>query len=217
MTYCLKIALLLPLSALAATPSAPTATVIPSELKKIEAKYAASKTLEAKFSQTQEIKLTGAKKESSGVVTLQIPSHFRWETLSPDKNLLVSDGVKFWFYTPPFADGERGQVIEKKTSDIQSELASILLSGNFSRIKNVKIKKKAKNIFTLIPGAGVAGSVKLAEIEISKKNAVIERVLLEHEGGNRAEVRLKDVKLGVAVEPGLFKFVTPPGTDQIKE
>lgn len=194
----------------------PTAS-IPSELKKIEAKYSAAKTLEAKFTQTQEIVLTGSKKESSGIVILQVPNKFRWETLSPDKNLLVSDGSKFWFYTPPFAEGERGQVIEKKTSDVQSELASVLLTGNFSSIKNVKIKKKSKTLFQLIPDSGVAGSVKSAEIEISKKGAIIERVLLEHEGGNKAEVRLSDVKLGTKIDPHLFKFFTPAGTDLIKE
>lgn len=219
----LKLFILLVLSIEAHAQAAKTATTppkapsIPVELKKIESKYTSAKTLEAKFTQTQEVKLTGTKKESSGVVTLQIPSHFRWETLSPDKNLLVSDGNKFWFYTPPFAAGERGQLLEKKTSDVQSELASVLLSGNFSRIKNVKIKRKSKTVFQLIPHAGVAGSVKLAEIEISPKDSVIERVLLEHEGGNRAEVRLKEVKLGAVVDPGMFRFVTPSGTDIIKE
>lgn len=190
---------------------------LPPELAEIEKKYLKAKTLEADFTQKDEVKMTGTKKESSGVLMIRHPNQFRWETLKPDKNLLVSDGRKFWFYTPPFEAGERGQVIEKKTTEVQSELANALLAGAFSKIRGVEIQKISPTQFKLIPNEGVAGSVKVAELQIDPKNNVIERLKLEHQGGNKTEIRLVNVKLSEKLSDSFFSFVTPPGTDVIRE
>src|SRR5690606_25392652 len=125
-----------------------------------EKKYVQAKTLEADFTQKDEVKMTGTTKQSSGVLMIRHPNQFRWETLKPDKNLLVSDGRKFWFYTPPFEAGERGQVIEKKTAEVQSELANALLAGAFSKIRGVEIEKVSPTRFRLFPDEGVAGTLK---------------------------------------------------------
>lgn len=190
---------------------------LPEELVSIEKKYLGAKTLEADFSQKDDIKLTGMKKESSGVLMIRHPNQFRWETLKPDKNLLVSDGRRFWFYTPPFEAGERGQVIERKTSEVQSELANALLSGAFSKIQGLEVKKLSANRFKLIPSEGMAGTVKNAEIEIDLKKNVIEKLFLEHTGGNKTQIDLVNVKLAGKMNDAFFQFTTPPGTDVIRE
>jgi outer membrane lipoprotein carrier protein len=203
-------------SAKEAAPTAPK-VVVPEELLAIEKKYVAAKTLEADFTQKEESKLTGAKKESSGVLMIQHPNQFRWETLKPDKNLLVSDGNKFWFYTPPFEAGERGQVIERKTTEVQSELANAILSGAFSKVRGVTISKISPTKFLLTPAEGTAGSVKTAEIEIDSSKSVIQKLRLEHLGGNKTEISLGNVKLAGKMNEAYFKFVTPPSTDVIRE
>jgi outer membrane lipoprotein carrier protein len=190
---------------------------VPAELLAIEKKYVGAKTLEADFRQKDEVKMTGATKQSSGVLMIRHPNQFRWETLKPDKNLLVSDGRKFWFYTPPFEAGERGQVIERKTTEVQSELANALLAGAFSRIRGVDIQKVSPTRFKLVPSEGVAGTVKTAELDIDPKKNVIERLQLEHQGGNKTEIKLENVKLSAKLSDSFFKFVTPPGTDVVRE
>ncbi len=190
---------------------------VPAELLAVEKNYLKSKTLEADFTQRDEVKLTGAKKESSGVLMIRHPDQFRWETLKPDKNLLISDGKKFWFYTPPFEAGERGQVIERKTTEVQSELANSLLAGSFSKVHGVEIFKISPTRFRLIPAVGVAGTVTSAELEIDPVKNVIRKLQLEHAGGNRTEITLADVKLSGKMSGAFFRFVTPPGTDVIRE
>ncbi len=190
---------------------------VPEELLEIEKRYVAAKTLEANFAQRDEVKLTGAKKQSSGILMIRHPNQFRWETLSPDKNLLVSDGRKFWFYTPPFEAGERGQVIERKTTEVQSELANYLLAGAFSKLRGVTLKKLSPTRFQLIPSAGIAGSVKNAVIEINADEKTIQKLELEHSGGNKTEIVLSKVKLGGPLADAFFKFVTPPDTDVLRE
>ncbi len=197
--------------------TAQAAPTVPKALLDIEKKYVSAKTLEAKFEQTNFVAMTGVKKPSAGIITIQHPGQFRWETLSPDKNLLVTDGKKFWFYTPPFESGDRGQVIEKKTNEVQSELASLLLSGAFSKVKNLKIEKVSDKVYKLTPETGAAGSVKIAQIEVNTKKSLIEKIHLEHDGGNQVDIELKDIKLGQKYDAAFFKFVTPSNTDVIKE
>ena len=191
--------------------------VVPTELLAIEKKYVAAKTLEAQFSQHDEVKLTGTTKDSSGVLMIRHPDQFRWETLKPEKNLLVSDGKKFWFYTPPFEEGENGQVLERKTSEVQSELANALLAGAFSKVRGVKITKNSPSKFRLLPNDGVAGSVKVAEIEIDPAKGLIQKLHLEHLGGNKTSVSLTNIKLGGKFADAFFQFVTPPKTDVVRE
>ena len=198
-------------------PAVKPQSALPRALLNIEKNYTQSKTTEAEFEQTNFAALTGVKKQSSGYVSLKYPDKFRWETLKPDKSLLVSDGRFFWFYTPPFDEGERGQVIQKKTSEVQSQLASSLLSGAFSKMKDVKIQKISATKFKLLPKKGSAGTVSSAEITINPKKNTIDAVRLEHEGGNTAEIKLKNIRLKTKIDDGFFKFTTPPNTDMIKE
>jgi outer membrane lipoprotein carrier protein len=191
--------------------------VLPQELVEVEKTYLKAKTLEADFTQKDEVKMTGSKKESSGVLMIRHPNQFRWETLRPDKNLLVTDGRKFWFYTPPFEAGERGQVIEKKTTEVQSELANAVLAGSFSKIRGVEIQKLSPTKFRLVPAEGVAGSVKTAEIDLDPVKGIVQRLQLEHVGGNRTEISLANVKLSGKLNDQYFKFTTPPGTDVVRE
>src|SRR5690606_34882256 len=113
------------------------------------------------------------KKTSEGILQAKRPDKVRWETVSPDPNLLVSDGSRFWFYTPPLEEGERGQVMIRKSNEIQSQLATALLSGSFSVAKNMKIQAKGPSRFELIPKPGSAGTVTRAEIQVDPQEKLI--------------------------------------------
>ena len=188
---------------------------LPKALQEVEAKYAESHTLFAEFNQTNETAATGAKKQSKGIIYAKRQGKIRWETRSPDANLLVSNGRKFWFYTPPFDESEHGQVVERPANQVQTKLANALLSGSFSVLNEMKIEEKGATKFVLYPKKGVAGSVSRAEIEIDPKRHLIKTVILEHEGGNRSEIHLSQIELGRKMGDELFNFVPPPNTDHI--
>ena len=190
---------------------------LPQLLSDVEAKYTKATTLTADFSQVTEDAVLVKKKKSSGRIFIKRPSKVRWETAQPDQNLLVSDGTKFWYYTPPFDTGERGQVIEKRTSDIQSRLANSLLSGAFSMNRDMAIQQKSPSSFVLTPKAGTAGTVLQATVEIDPIEKLIRKVTLNHRGGNRAEISLTQIQLGQTLEEDLFTFKTPPNTDILDE
>ncbi|MBL7716990.1 MAG: outer membrane lipoprotein chaperone LolA [Bdellovibrionales bacterium] len=192
-------------------------TFLPPLLQEVEAKYTAAQTIEAKFTQTTFQKALGKSKESNGTLKIKRPNKVRWETEAPDKNLLVSDGQTFWFYTPPFEEGDSGQLMTKKTAEVQSRMANALLSGSFSMAKDMKIEPIEGSRFVLIPKKGTAGTVIRAEIAIDPKTKIIQSVFLTHAGGNEARIRLSQIQLGKAEADATFQFKAPPGTEVLKQ
>lgn len=189
---------------------------LPKLLREVEAKYGQASTLVAEFTQVNESAALKQKKTSSGVLMVKRPDKVRWETLKPDPNLMVSDGKKFWFYTPPFDEDERGQVIERKKGEVQSKLANTLLSGSFSSARDIRVKKKDASHFTLSLKPGAAGSITQAEIEVDPEKKLIQRVVLQHKGGNRSEISLDKIELGKELTDDIFTFKAPANTDRVE-
>jgi len=188
---------------------------LPTALMKIEKKYAASSTISAHFSQTDHNKSLDRKKISSGKIFVKRPGKIRWETEAPDPNLLVSNGKIFWFYTPPFDEGESGQVIERRSSEVQSRLATALLSGDFSKVSGIKAQQKNPSTFLIKPKSGTAGTVIQAFITLDLSKNLIQKVTLQHRGGNESEITLSEIELGQPLADALFVFTAPPNTDRV--
>jgi outer membrane lipoprotein carrier protein len=197
-----------------AKPATP-AKALPPLLQEVEKKYAESQTLEADFSQSSKDAVLSQNKLSSGKIFVKRPSKIRWETQKPDENLLVSDGKTYWFYTPPFDEGERGQVIEKKSNEVQSKLAHALLAGSFSVARDMTIRPKNSSTFLLIPRPGTAGTVTQATIEVDPEKKLIQKVILDHKGGNHSEISLTNISLGKTLKEDIFTFKAPPNTDKV--
>ena len=190
---------------------------VPELILQVEKKYADAGTLVANFSQVNTSGALGTKKTSTGRLFVKRPDKVRWETLSPDPNILVSNGKKFWFYTPPFDASEHGQLIERRSSEVQSLLATALLSGNFSSQKNLTVKKLSLSKFAVTPRAGAGGGLNKALVQLDPDKKVILRVILDQAGGNKSEVELFDVKLGDPLADAVFEFKAPPNTDRVAE
>jgi chaperone LolA len=201
------------------TKSLPRSSVatMPTILLEIEKKYQEADTLYAHFSQVNHNKILNQKKLSSGKIFIKHPAKIRWETEKPDPSVLISNGEQFWLYTPPFDEEEHGQLIEKKSSEIQSQVATALLSGNFSKMKSLKIRQKTSTTFLLTPKTGSAGTVKQALITINRSQKTIENIKLQHQGGNESDISLSEITLGAPLEDKLFIFKAPPNTDRVKD
>ena len=188
---------------------------LPELLRQVEERYSEGATLRAQFEQKELVASMNRVKQTRGTIEVKRPDKLRWETLGQDANLLVSDGKKFWFYTPPFDEGERGQVIEKKANQVNSKLAQQLISGSFSAARDMKIETIDASRFRLLPKRGSAGTVKAAEITIDPIQKEIRQVRLEHRGGNQSDITLSKIEIGAEVADERFSFKTPPNTDRV--
>lgn len=196
---------------------AQAATPLPKALISIEKKYQAAKTLTTEFDQTTQVALTQSQKHDKGIISFKRPDKMHWQTMEPNPGLLVSDGKTYSIYTPPFDKTERGSVIIKKASEVRSELATQLLSGQFSGIKTLQFKKISKTSFELTPNNGQAGEVKSIVLEIDPKKEIITAVTLHHLNGNIVTLKFSNTVLGSKLSDSMFRFTAPPGTDTFKE
>lgn len=191
---------------------------LPVLLEEVQKEYQKSAGIEAEFDQMTHVKSTKSDKKAHGKIWIKHPNKLRWETISPDQNILVSDGKFFWFYTPPFEKGDRGQVIIKKSAQIQTQFLNALLSGSFDFSKTkTQIETKSANVFLLKPSENTAGDVKTAEVTINVGTKKIEKVSLVHVSGNETSIQLKEIKLLPNLADTLFRFVPDRNTDQIRE
>jgi outer membrane lipoprotein carrier protein len=193
---------------------------LPPLLKEVEAKYFKASTLIAHFDEADQSATTKQTKKSSGKIQFKRPSKLHWETSKPDHNLLISDGKKFWFYTPPFDEGEAGQYWEKEASQVQTKFAQVLLSGTFSyNVANgsMNVRQTSPSDFIVTPKKGTGGTVKEATLHVDRTQKLITGVDLIHRGGNKSKITLTNIELGKPLDDSLFKFTPPPNTERIKE
>lgn len=193
------------------------AAPLPLILQEIEKKYSQAGTVKAEFVQDTLNTLTARRKVTSGKIFAKRPSKVRWETLKPEASYFVSDGVKSWYYVPPFDATEPGQLIEKKAAETQSKLANALLAGSFSTVKGLKVQQKSSDSFLLIPKKGTAGTVQEALVHLDVPKKLIKKISLLHRGGNRADITLEGVELGAKLGNELFVFVPPQNTQRVEE
>lgn len=192
---------------------------VPAPLLAIEKKYQREGQLRAELDQVTENASFKTVKKSKGRIWIKLPGLVRWETLTPDPSTWVTDGKTYWYYTPPFDEGEPGQLVEKPARSVKSELATVLLAGKFSKSKNLTITPAGRNQFRVIPRKGTAGSVKQAIVEIDPSSASIRRIEILHTDGNRAEITLKGVVFGAKAETtaDTFVFKAPANTERVKD
>ena len=188
---------------------------LPALLAEVEKKYTAAKQFSAEFTQVKELSALKQTKTSSGKIYMRFPNLLRWETLKPDPTTLVGDGKKYWVYTPPFDPSENGQVIVQEALEIQSDVATALLSGSFSKVNSLQIKTLKNSEFKITPKSGTAGDVSEATISVDSKAKTIRKVVLKHLGGNVTTLELAQVKLADPILDAQFKFTPPPKTDVI--
>ena len=211
------ILVLLSFTPAAITPKSKLVNVVPDLLKNVEQKYSREPTVIANFVQIDEIKAFNKKKESSGFIRLKRPDKFRWEIRHPEKTFTVSDGKKFWFYTPPASKGDHGQLVVTAAHKTYSQLARALLTGAFSSMPFLKIEVRKDGSFFLVPKKGTAGDVESVTVTIDSKTLFVEKVALNHRGGNKSEITLSHIQLGKELADSWFEFTAPPDTDVINE
>lgn len=193
---------------------------MPAILKEIEAKYQQANSITSDFTQLNESSaMEGIQKAkpTHGTISIQKPDKIRWETVAPDANLLISNGQTLWVYTPPFDEGERGQLIQRPASQFQSKFARALLAGSFSKTKGIQIAELGPEKFVIVPRKGSAGTVARAEIEVDPTQKLIHKIILNHSDGNRSEINLSNIDLSRKLPDSLFEFKAPANTDRMDE
>jgi outer membrane lipoprotein carrier protein len=172
---------------------------------------------------------------SEGVFSLRRPGLFRWQTLEPFPQLLVSNQRNIWLY-----DEDLEQVIIRPYTEAMNKTPALLLSGDprqlsthyrivrdvTRRSETPKSEKKSSgrddsdDTFILISkneGEPLTGSLTqpFTQIVLLFKNRELSQMELTDTVGQISLFRFTNIKVNAVLAADIFTFEPPPGIDVI--
>ncbi|WP_299013778.1 outer membrane lipoprotein chaperone LolA [uncultured Photobacterium sp.] len=143
--------------------------------------------------------------EGEGDVAIQRPNLFRWNTVVPDENLLISDGKTLWYYSP-FIE----QVTAMWLKDATEQTPFVLLTRNsLADWKKYNVAQTA-DTFTLTPKDKTTSMGKFV-VTVANDGEVRSFTVVEQDGQRSNFIFSKFTATTPA--GALFKFTPPKGVE----
>ena len=183
------------------------------------------KSFTANFEQTKKVTQTGKVAEKKGlsaqhmnqtfkgVMKVERPGKFYWQTTSPAKQTIVTTGKTVWIYDPDLQ-----QAVRQNLDDQVANTPALLLSGNTQQIQKayrITQPDAGKTYYTLYPKQK-DGAFQSLTISFGAKNAPT-LMILQDSLGQTTTVRFNNVVVNAAIPASTFNFVPPKGTDIIDQ
>jgi outer membrane lipoprotein carrier protein len=183
----------------------------------IDARYNGMKSLRADF--TESYSGGGIRRNESGTLWIKKPGKMRWDYLSPQKKVFVTDGSAAWFYIPGERQARRTPL--KNLNDLRSPLRYLL--------GRTKLEKELRGL-SLAPdvAAEAAGDVVLRGVPVGMEDRIsqvllesdgqgfLRRIVMEELDGSTTEFRLANQRENVSVSDGEFSFKPPSGVEVLQ-
>jgi outer membrane lipoprotein carrier protein len=158
-------------------------------------------------------------RSESGTLWIKKPGKMRWDYISPQKKIFVTDGATAWFYVPGEHQARRTAL--KKLDDLRSPLRFLL--------GRTKLNKELRGL-SLAPDVHpqIAGDVVLRGIPVGMEDRVsqlllegdgqgyLRRIVIEELDGSRTEFRLENQRENLPVGDAEFRFQPPAGVEVLQ-
>lgn len=148
-----------------------------------------------------------------GVMHVERPGKFHWQTTSPVKQTIITTGKMVWIYDPDLQ-----QAVRQNLDDQVANTPALLLSGNANQIMNayrVTQPNKGKTYYTLYP-KDKEGAFQSLTISFGAKNAPT-LMILQDSLGQTTTIRFSQSKMNTKIPASIFNFTPPAGTDIIDQ
>ncbi|OTG92057.1 outer membrane lipoprotein chaperone LolA [Acinetobacter sp. ANC 3813] len=148
-----------------------------------------------------------------GVMKVERPGKFFWETTSPAKQTIVTSGKTVWIYDPDLQ-----QAVRQNLDEQVANTPALLLSGNTSQIMQtyrVTQPNKTKTYYTLYP-KDKDGAFQSLTISFGANKAPTLMILADSLG-QTTYVRFNNMKVNASIPASTFNFTPPKGTDIIDQ
>jgi len=166
------------------------------------------KTFQANFDQVIQDKRGTAMQESTGKMALQRPGRFRWETLTPNQQLIVADGKTIWVY-----DKDLQEVTKKKQTE-NAASPGLLLSASVDNLaKHYDVSSLGKNDFKLAPFKH--DLFKSVELQFDD-HGTLTQMIMHDNIGQTTQIQFNHVSTNQSLSSSLFTFRPPKNIDVIQ-
>lgn len=171
-------------------------------------------TVRGDFTQTIVSKDGELVQRSAGSFAIKRPGHFLWVSTEPFAQTLIGSPEKLWIYDP---DLEQLTIRRQTLNDAGSPAK--ILSGDVSDLHNsFAVKRSAHDdqvTFDLLPVAADEANYKSISITFEKQQLYSVRFADKLE--QTTHVAFAGVKTNHPLDPAVFEFSPPPGTDIISD
>ncbi len=190
----------------------------PPELKtllaQIREKRAAAPQMQADFQEEKSIRMMNKPVTSAGKVWFQTPNKFRREVKGNTPSLTVSDGSTLWIYYPKFQSAERYAL--GKRSPLDAGIAAITASLNLQGVEEsyhiTGAREGKDHVLQLTPRTPSMKRM-LQRFTIHFDEALqVDRTEMLQANGDRIVTTYSN-ESRAAIDPGLFQFTPPAGTN----
>jgi outer membrane lipoprotein carrier protein len=212
-TLCVAALAALPVGAAPARAESPGAL-----LRCLQARYAALRDLSATFAQESRVASLGRPRTRAGRLFLQPPGRMRWEYDPPDAQLIVADGRQLWLHRPE----RRQAVVQPMDAALSRQTPFLFLLGKGDFASEFAWEER-----DLPRGAGGAVAVALRPrvesadlarltLEIVPGECRLAGTLVEDAYGNLTRLAFSAERADAGLDPGLFRFAPPEGTEIVR-
>lgn len=181
-------------------------------LAAIQKQYESMKTFRAHFTQVLTNTASRETERRSGRVALKKPRLIRWETLEPEKELLVATKDVVWDYF----EAEMTAYKYKASDILDSKTMLNFLDGSARLDKDFEVvnagQEDGLTRLDLTPKEPEPGLVQ-ASIWVDPTSSLIQRISMIDFYGNENMVSFSDTSLNPPLDESLFIFTPPSGVD----
>jgi len=187
-------------------------------LSRIGERYAAARTLSAKFRQEIPLRNVGIVRKASGIVYFGRPLKMRWDYEGPEAQLFLADGRHFYF-----RPAGSSQVIRRDVDEqgLAGKIPLLLLFGKgeitaLFRVDAAEPRKGGEEtVLRLSPRGDGAPEVRRIDLVVGAGDALIREVHLFDRLGGENHLYLTDVTVNPSLPADLFRFRRPAGVSVV--
>ncbi|MFN8369028.1 MAG: outer membrane lipoprotein carrier protein LolA [Bacteriovoracaceae bacterium] len=175
------------------------------------------KTFKSDFEQRFISSISGKEKVSSGLIEYQYPSHIRFEVLSPDKTIFVSNPKMSWYYTAPFIETEKGQVTLKASNKLLLTQFFDLLSKGLTNNSFYTVRKE-KEFYELSFKDKITKEMNIKRAYLYYSGSAltnlvqVKKVKLFYPDDRVVDLIFSNLQTNVTISDDRFVFEIPPNT-----
>jgi outer membrane lipoprotein carrier protein len=176
-------------------------------------KHYAGNSFKAEFIQEATVKALEITDFASGKMFVRYPGKMRWEYEKPEKQVIITDGIKLWIYRPTdnqlmtgsapafFSDGKGASFL----SDIS------LIRKKF----NISLAETKEDFFYELKLKPLEKTLDVTDITlaVTKTSFTVIRIVTYNSYGDENRIELLNHKFQADLKDSLFSFEAPEGTD----
>jgi outer membrane lipoprotein-sorting protein len=175
----------------------------------LRGRQAGVKSFRATLTQKRKSPLLLAEAVTEGVFLFEKPDRFRWESRTPDRRLIVSDGNTLTVYFPERKEAERRDARDQFSTRMALEFIASGMGRPLSELeKRFRVdlaRRGGMLVLTLTPRSGyLARAVKTITVVQPEEGAIPARIVVLGQKEDRVETILRDVEINPALPPDAF-------------